>query len=78
MSQKVNRNTMKSRDRYGLTKRIASVMLPGEEEPSGSTILTQFTQALYQKSPTPEKLSEEEIRASVKEVLERLLQDMNT
>jgi aryl-alcohol dehydrogenase-like predicted oxidoreductase len=78
MSPKVNANTVKSRNRYQLLKLIAKVLFPSEKNPSGSTILTQFTQALYQKSPTPEKLSEEEIRASVKEVLERLLQDMNT
>lgn len=76
MSPKVNANTVKSRNRYQLLKLIAKALFPSEKNPSGSTILTGFTQALYHHSPTPEKLSVEEVRGIVKGVLKELLDAM--
>lgn len=76
--KKVNPNTDKSRARYDLLKRVAKAIFPTEEEKlGGSKILTQFTEALYLESPTPEKMSDEEIQRITKQVLLDLIQGMD-
>lgn len=76
---KVNPNTDKSRTRYDLLKRVAKAIFPAEEKKlGGSKILTQFTEALYMQSPTPEKMSDDEIRRITKQVLLDLIEGMDT
>ncbi len=72
-----NINTAKSRTRYDLLKIVSEVMFPEEQNKhGGSKILTAFSQALYQESPTPERLSKSQVAQIVKQVLADRLRAM--
>jgi hypothetical protein len=74
-----NPNTLKSQRRYERLDRIARILIPvGPDErlPTFSDVGTRFTQAMLSAPPTPETLTDDQLREIVRGVLAEFVEQV--